>query len=53
MQTVPAVAFETLPLLRVFYTLDMAEGALYRHEVRRDPISGLTLTRKQEESSLP
>lgn len=38
--------FDAMELLRVFYTQDMVEGVLYRHEVRRDKLSGLTLTRK-------
>ena len=42
-----SVKFEDLPLLRSFTTLDMEEGQLYLHEVRRDPTSGLTLTRKK------
>lgn len=36
--------FEALPLLKVFYSVDTATGDLLRHEVRRDPDTGLTLT---------
>lgn len=39
-------SFARLPLLRAFYTLDMAEGVLYMHAVRRDPTTGLTLVQR-------
>lgn len=37
--------FSSLPLLRSFIVLDMEKGIVLRHEVRRDPMTGLTLTR--------
>lgn len=40
-------------LLRTFHTIDMVEGVLYRHEVRRDPVTGLTLTTKQPAPTNP
>lgn len=42
-----------MELLRTFHTIDMAEGVLYRHEVRRDPVTGLTLTTKQPAPTNP
>lgn len=39
--------FTEMVLIRTFHTLDMAAGTMVRHEVRRDPATGLTLTRKQ------
>ncbi len=38
--------FATLPLIGTYTDLDLAEGCLYRYEVRRDPATGLTLRKK-------
>lgn len=38
--------FKALPLKAVFFLLDTAAGTLVRHEVRRCPETGLTLTLK-------
>ena len=36
--------FRTIPLIRRFISLDERSGDMLRHEVRRDPATGLTLT---------
>lgn len=39
-------AFAALPLIGTYVDLDLAEGCLYRYEVRKDPTTGLTLRKK-------
>lgn len=43
--------FLALPLIRSFIVLDMEKGLVLRHEVRRDPMTGLTLTRATPETT--
>ncbi len=45
--TTPAEAFKGLPLLRSIIVVDMVLGTVVVHEVRRDPMTGLTLTATQ------
>lgn len=36
--------FQRIPLLRSFIAADPEDGSMKRHEVRRDPATGLTLS---------
>lgn len=38
--------FKALPLIRSFMSVDVADGMVYRVEVRRDPVTGMTLMQR-------